>query len=455
VQVTERKSLKDIAYDCVNGGGSNYLMESGHANFPLVASTPMGPIQDTYDTMLSRAVSTFLGLGYYDCLLCHNGRGHLDQLSLWGRSGIRMDAQRMAAFFSRLQFTNHPETTDPNSYFFNSRLVTERTTGQYDLNTTNGNRPVRCAPGASVVNNRCSATLSLTPEYHYTAAKPAAGRMWRESFADNMVWDPLFSKNLANRIWKQMFNLGLVDPVDTFDPARLDSKNPPPEPWTLQATHPQLLDRLAEELYHNNFNLREMVRLIAESSAYQLSSRYAGEWKLEYVPLFARHYPRRLEGEEVADAVVKATAVANPYAVQGYAEPMRWAMQLPEPLEPRNNAGNALNFMNAFLRGNRDTQQRNQSGSILQQLNLMNDQFVLNRVKVGASAPLRALANTANNQQVVDDLYLLFLGRSPSAYERSESVNFLAKAATQAARNTAVEDLAWTMINRLEFIFSY
>jgi len=34
---------------------------------------------------------------------------------------------------------------------------------------------------------------------------------------------------------------------DGFDMARLDPKNPPPKPWTLQPTNPELLDALAND----------------------------------------------------------------------------------------------------------------------------------------------------------------------------------------------------------------
>ncbi|HUQ91064.1 MAG TPA: DUF1553 domain-containing protein, partial [Bryobacteraceae bacterium] len=388
--------------------------------------------------------------------LCHNGRGRLDALSLWGKTAIRMDAERMAAFFARQNITNHPDFNTRDNFFNGARIVADRITGEYTLNTTSGNRPPRCAPNATITRNVCSATMNLAPEYHVTGAKPPAGRSWRETFADNMVQDPMFARNFANRLWKEMFNLGLVDPVDTMDPARLDPNNPPPDGWELQATHPVLLEKLAETLRGNSFSLRELIRLMANSSAYQLSSRYGEEWSVDYVPLFARHYPRRLEGEEVHDAIVKATGVMTSYAIQNWPVPtVTWAMQMPDPSEPRSNAGNALNFMNAFLRGNRDSQQRSQAGSILQQLNLMNDQFVTNRNKVGASANLRALANNTSNPSVVEEIFLLFLGRQPSDRERTEAVNVLAKAANQAARNTAVEDLAWVLMNKAEFAYSY
>jgi hypothetical protein len=82
--VSNDKPLRTIAIEVITGKGNNYDAQGGPANFPMGASTAMGPPQDTYDAMLVRTASAFLGLGSYDCLLCHNGRGHLDQLSLWG-----------------------------------------------------------------------------------------------------------------------------------------------------------------------------------------------------------------------------------------------------------------------------------------------------------------------------------------------------------------------------------
>src|SRR6185295_2089339 len=108
---------------------------------------------------------------------------------------------------------------------------------------------------------------------------------------------------------------------------RLDPKNPPPEPWTLQSTHPELLEQLADFLTAFDFNMRGFLRTLARTSAYQLSSRYGGEWKYEYVTSFARHYPRRLMAEEIHDAITKATGQPGVYAVEGLGT-LNWAMQL-------------------------------------------------------------------------------------------------------------------------------
>ena len=55
------------------------------------------------------------------------------------------------------------------------------------------------------------------------------------------------------------------------------------------------------------------MRRIARSSAYQLSSRYDGEWKESYTPYFARHFVRQLTAEQLHDAISQATNVFGEY----------------------------------------------------------------------------------------------------------------------------------------------
>ncbi|MCX6599811.1 MAG: DUF1553 domain-containing protein [Acidobacteria bacterium] len=431
-------NLRDIVFQALTAKGNNYVSSSAPANWSVRSSTGGGPAQDTYDTAFSRAATQFLGMGHYDCILCHDGRGHLDLLSVWGRTARRTEAQRMSAFFARLRFVGNNDAT---SYFFQSTEVNDATAGTYDLNTNFGNRPDRVPVGS---------TRNLTPEYRLGGAPTNTD--WRGTFADSLLKDPMLTRNLANRIWKQVFNMGLVEPVDQLDPARLDPKNPPAAPWTLQATHPELLEALAENLVGTNFSLREFVRVLVSSSSYQLSSRYDDSWKIDFVPMFARHYPRRMEGEEVHDAIQLATGVLGTYTVQGWTEPVRWALQFPEPVEPRSNGGVA-NFMNAFFRGNRDGVERLQLGSILQQLNLMNDTFVTNRVRVANSANLRRIAGLPN-ATAIPELYLTFLSRLPNGTEQAKTARYLDSRGA-ANRNASFEDLAWALTNRTEFIFSY
>ncbi len=99
--------------------------------------------------------------------------------------------------------------------------------------------------------------------------------------------------------------------------------------------------------------------------------------------------------------------------------------------------------------------QRNQSGSIQQQLYLMNDQFVTNRVKVAASPKLKAMTQIAKDSDLIDEAFLTFLSRYPTDYERSKAIPFMAQATTAALRSTAIEDLSWMCINKVDFLLSY
>ncbi len=437
IAMANGQSLKDIAYTAVTGTGNGF--ESGAANFVVLGRQSMGPTQDWYDLTLFQNAEKFLGVSHYDCVLCHDGRGHLDDLSLWGRRTTRLQAQSMAAFFSRVTMTQ-PFNNDRTNPLTGSWVVSDATRGNYALGTTFGNRPNRTIVG----------TLRTLDAEYRDGTKPTSAN-WRVDFAENMVRDPLMGINFANRIWKAMFNYGLVEPANSLDPARLDPDAPPPAPWQLQASHPRLLQSLAKDLAARDFNLREFIRLIAESSAYQLSTRFDGDWNVSQVPLFARHYPRRLEGEEIHDAIAKSTGVMTNYIPAGWGDPVQWAVQFPDTSEPRAN-GTTLNFLTPFLRGNRDTITRNQAGSILQQLTLMNNTFVTTKVKVAASPVLRATAAIADNNAAVDELYLTFLSRRPSAYEKTQAVSHFSKAPN---RNAALEDIAWALVNKAEFLFSY
>jgi hypothetical protein len=49
----------------------------------------------------------------------------------------------------------------------------------------------------------------------------------------------------------------------------------------------------------------------------------------------------------------------------------------------------------------------------------------------------------------------LFLSRYPSSLEKQYAVDHLKTGTNMATRYAAIEDLAWALINKAEFIFSY
>jgi hypothetical protein len=129
-------------------------------------------------------------------------------------------------------------------------------------------------------------------------------------------------------------------------------------------------------------------------------------------------------------------------------------MQFPEPLGvPDGATGPVSSFLNAFLRGNRDDQTRSDDGSISQALDLMNDNFVMSRVQFAKTPPSSLLQKTANltNQQVVNTLFLAVLSRNPTEAEMNTALNNL----NSGNRSQEIENLLWSLYNKVDFIFNY
>ena len=124
-----------------------------------------------------------------------------------------------------------------------------------------------------------------------------------------------------NYMWAHFFGRGIVDPPDTFDPARLDPDNPPPAPWTLQPSNAALLNALAQHFVDSGYNLKALMREIVNCDTYQLSSRYDGDVERGWEPYFARKFVRRLWGEEMhrCGGAVERHA-AQSYTVTGFTD---------------------------------------------------------------------------------------------------------------------------------------
>ncbi|MBI1896615.1 MAG: DUF1553 domain-containing protein [Acidobacteria bacterium] len=453
--VLENRPYNRVAAAIISAKGDNsYDAAEGQINWLVNGRVPNGPIQDTYDQMAANVAETFLGMGHVNCILCHNGRGHLDSLSLWGRTAARTEAWGLAAFFVRTVLSRTPVTAGrPQPYYWSvgdpARPV------EYQLNTTTGNRPARCANGlpATVENgvSRCSATGSWTPEYPFSGRKPAPGEDYRTVAAEEVTKDFQFARAAVNYIWKEFFGRGIVEPANQFDPARLDPDNAPPEPWTLQPSNARLLNALAQEFINSGYDLKWLMRLIATSEAYQLSAEYNGNWNPANEKLFARKLVRRLWAEEIHDAIVQASAVKPNYNL-GALGRTPWAMQFPEP---RGFPGGAVSrFLDAFLRGNRDDEDRRGDGSLSQALSLMNDNFVVSRAKAtgsGATASLLRRSLEQPDDQLVQTLFLTVLSRYPTDLEKATALAGL----RSGNRTQKAENLLWSLYNKVDFIFNY
>jgi hypothetical protein len=436
--IKSAKPYDQMLRELLAGKGDSFAL--GAPDYWVRQIQPNGPIQDTYDNLAAHSGEKFLGMPLL-CLSCHNGLGHLELVNTYLKSKARYDFWGMAAFFSRTR-AQRIQYTDPNNPNANLSKydVEDNVTGAYQLNTTSGNKTPR-AP----VNGQ----NTVAPAFLLTGESARPGEAWRDGYARILTANPQFARATVNYLWKEMFGLGIVEPVNAFDLARQDPNNLPAGA-TLQPTHPNLLTLLANEFVADKFDLRSILRTMALSNAYQLSTTYTpGPWSETWTPYFARHLAHRLTAEEALDAIVAATNVPVSFNVNGLGA-VNAAMKLPDTTESaRTTYGR---FLDEFGRGDRDATARSNDTSIAQALSLMNDQtVVVNRVHraTANSTVARVLASTTDPGSIADQLYLATLSRSPNSDERQKAITFL-RGGTLAQRT---EDLQWVLINSLEFLF--
>ena len=425
----------------------------GQANYVVRQIQTNGPIQDTYDNLAASTATAFLGMNAVFCTSCHNGAGHLDAINLWGSTVRRQDFWGMSAFYSRATAPRSGSTNADYTY-----TVGERPAGNYLLNTTTGNKTDRTA--AYYTTNPPGLT-SINPTYLRTPLDPAGGAPangegFRQALGRLVTSDPQFARAAVNRLWKELFTLGIVEPVDGFDPMRQDPANPLPPNWTIQPTHPNLLTRLANDYAAHGYDLRYLLGVMAKSTTYQLSSTYSGTWSETSTPYFARHFARRLTAEEAFDAITKATGVGATIPVSGGVPSVTLAMQLPDVQEP--GGGSTIgNFLNTFLRGDRDGDARSNEFSVSQGLLMLNDTTVTSRIKSTAagSAVNKLIAANATPAQIVTSLYLSTLSRNPSSAELAAGVALFASPPSGETKAQVAEDLQFALLNKLDFLYNY
>lgn len=443
--VSADKPYDQMARELITAQGANsYDPVVGQINFVVDGVVTGGPTQDIYDQQTANIADVFLGISHMNCLLCHNGAGHLTGLSLWGQQQTRLNAWGMAAFLAHTNTSSSPVSSAATTPRYWS--VADTGTKNYQLNTTTGNRPPRQPLGT---------LTSISPTYIFNGATPAAGQNYRAAFADMITSDPQFARAAVNYMWAYFFGVGMVDPPDTFDPLRLDPDNPPAAStgYTLQASNPRLLNALAAAFTANHYDLKWLMRQIVNSQAYQLSARYDGTWNPTWASLYARKNVRRLWGEELHDAIAISSESVPTYTVGIYGT-MNYAMQFPEPLgTPDGTSGHISMWLDSFLRGNRDDQPRSSDGSILQALNLMNDSFVMQRTAPGSpGGALLPSHLSLSNTDLINTLFLNVLSRYPTAAEMSEAMQNLSNTST---RNQEAQNLLWSLYNKVDFIFNY
>jgi hypothetical protein len=241
-----------------------------------------------------------------------------------------------------------------------------------------------------------------------------------------------FARNLANRAWAHFLGRGLVEPVDD-----VRATNPP--------SNPELLDALARHVVQSKFDFRQLIRTIAASRVYQLSS-HPNETNTADEQNYSRALFRRLDAEVLLDMVSQTTGV--PERFRGVPPGAR-AIQLWDSKVPHY-------FLKLFGRPVRVSAcecERSQEPTVAQVLHLLNAPALQAKLSHEAGTVARLERAKADDGALLEELYLTFYSRPPTEGERLAGQSYLRERAGN--RREAAEDLAWGLMNSLEFIFNH
>lgn len=277
------------------------------------------------------------------------------------------------------------------------------------------------------VDNRQMAPKFLGGEQPDTKGKDRRAVMadWVTS-AEN----PWFARNIANRVWAHFMGLGIVEPVDDFRVS-----NPP--------SNPQLLDAIGANLVDYKYDLRQLVRDICNSNAYQRSS-VANESNLSDLNNFARAQPRRISAETLLDCVCQVTTA--PEKLPGLPLGAR-AVEIAD-------GRSSTYFLTTFGRARRDSVcacEVRSEPTLSQALHLLNGGTVHSKVSQGKLAPT-LLESGKTPLEVVDEIYLRCLARKPTDAERERLTAVLGDNEKPIAE---LEDIFWAVLNSREFLFNH
>lgn len=240
--------------------------------------------------------------------------------------------------------------------------------------------------------------------------------------------NPRFARAAVNRFWFFLMGRGVVDPVEYDHPA-----NPP--------SHPELLQMLTGEFIVSKYDVKALVRAIVLTDAYQRSSEMP-KGKDADPKTFAVAAIKSLTPEQFAWSLMQATGMiaagtkTNDAAVYAKLAPQVAPLVALFGTQPGEPA-----FGQEF------------EATLDQTLFLANGNTLRDWLTARPGSLMARLSSLKDGGAVADELYLGVLTRQPTAAERQEVIDYLARRG--ADRLAAQQDLAWALLTSAEFRFNH
>lgn len=236
--------------------------------------------------------------------------------------------------------------------------------------------------------------------------------------------NPWFARAVINRVWHEMLGEGFYMPVDDLGPTRTP-------------TFPQVLDLLVDGFVANKYDLKWLVRTIANTQTYQRQVRSHAA-SPDALP-FASQTPTRLRSDQLFTALATVLGVSEPTPPRGVGMMGLYAI----------NRGPRSQF-NQIFTFDPSTPQEDITGNVQQALFLMNTPLFRNASSsTGNSRLAQILRSQSDDQDAVAEVYLLTLSREPSDRELKACQQYIRDVGN---RGEAYEDLLWGLLNSSEFL---
>ncbi len=243
--------------------------------------------------------------------------------------------------------------------------------------------------------------------------------------------NPFFARAMANWVWAQFFGKGIADPPDD-----LSRSNPP--------VHPELLDALARHFVEHKYDVRDLIRTVANSEAYALASTTVPGNEQDN-RLFSHQMPRPLTAHQMADALAQATDVVNRFNNKPAGTR---AIEITDPA----TQSAILETFGRCTRVNGCASVANPALSLRQSLLVIGGSVIEEKI----SSPRGYLANllelAPEPDSIVENLYLRTICRPPTS---EELAHWTAELAQAKDLREAAEDLFWALLNSREFAFNH
>jgi hypothetical protein len=370
-------------------GDPNDIEDGGPVNYALDALDPT--------TAAEQTAQRFLGLRMR-CAQCHD-----HPFDVWTQD----DYYGLAAFFAKVQ-----RGGGMGGMMGSRTLVTINPKGEVKHLRTGQVAPPRLLGGKAVT----------VPDKD----DPRKGLAQWMTAAEN----PYFARAAVNWAWAQLFGKGLVDPPDD-----MSRSNPP--------VHPELLDALARHFVARKYDFRDLIRTIATSEAYGLSSATVPGNEKD-TRLFSHHTPHPLTAHQMADALAQATDVPNTFGQLG----ARLAIKITDPSTPSP----ILDTFGRCSRAATCAPVDSAPLSLKQSLFLIGGDIIERKVGDLNGYLASALKLELEPEELIENLYLRTVCRPPSP---EESSRWSAELKQATSLREAAEDLFWSLLNSREFAFNH